>query len=121
MAVLVALIAGCVHAAAEVIFVAAFRGLSVALMPEDAAGEYQSVARIGTAAASVLAPLVVVPLVVGVGATGWVVLAGAFVLAGAATVPLSAWAAGRPSHPKTARHTAVENPDGPPRPSAGAC
>ncbi|MFF4402478.1 MFS transporter [Streptomyces sp. NPDC001480] len=121
VAMLVALAAGCVHAAAEVIFVAAFWGLSVALMPEDAAGEYQSVASIGTAAASVLAPLVVVPLVVGIGATGWVLLAGVFVLAGAATVPLSAWAAGRPSHQETARHTAVENPDGPPRPSAGAC
>jgi predicted MFS family arabinose efflux permease len=94
-AIALALAAGCVHALAEILFVAAYWGLSLALMPDDAAGEYQSMASAGTAVASVFAPLVIVPLVVNVGIAGWAVLGATFVLAGVATTPLSQWADNR--------------------------
>jgi predicted MFS family arabinose efflux permease len=93
--VALALAAGCVHALAEVLFVAAYWGLSLALMPDDAAGEYQSMASAGTAVASVFAPLIIVPLVVNVGVAGWAILGTAFVLAGVVTMPLSQWADNR--------------------------
>lgn len=86
------LVAGCVHALGEILFVAAYWELTVAFTPEDATGEYQAMAGVGTSAATVLAPLIVIPLVVTLGTPGWAVLAVAFLLAGALAIPFTAWA-----------------------------
>jgi MFS transporter len=90
VAVLVA--AGIVHTAGELVFVAASWGLSVPLMPADAAGEYQGVFATGEATALMLAPALMTTLVAGWGQPGWLVLAAIFLAPAAAAVPVTRWA-----------------------------
>jgi hypothetical protein len=90
IAVLVA--AGVVHTAGELLFVAASWGLSVPLMPADAAGEYQGVFATGEATALMLAPALMTTLVAGWGQPGWLVLAAIFLAPAAAAVPATRWA-----------------------------
>jgi hypothetical protein len=82
--------AGAIHALGEVLFVAGYWGLTLAMTPAGAEGEYQAMASTGTTAASVLAPIIMVPLVVEGGIPGWLVLAAAFLVAGALVGPLAA-------------------------------
>jgi hypothetical protein len=106
IAVLVA--AGVVHTAGELLFVAASWGLSVPLMPADAAGEYQGVFATGEATALMLAPALMTTLVAGWGQPGWLVLAAIFLAPAAAAVPATRWAlrtrpdAGPATQPQTA-------------------
>jgi MFS family permease len=86
-ALLLLLAAATVHVAGELLFVAAAWRLSIDLMPPDAPGEYQGTFATGQAAAQMLAPVLMVALVVGWGASGWLVLAGVFA---AAALPASA-------------------------------
>jgi hypothetical protein len=90
IAVLVA--AGVVHTAGELVFVAASWGLSVPLMPADAAGEYQGVFATGEATALMLAPALMTTLVAGWGQPGWLVLAAIFLAPASAAVPVTRWA-----------------------------
>jgi len=90
IAVLVA--AGVVYTAGELLFVASSWGLSVPLMPADAAGEYQGVFATGEATALMLAPALMTTLVAGWGQPGWLVLAAIFLAPAAAAVPVTRWA-----------------------------
>lgn len=78
---------GIAHIAGELLFVAASWGLSVPLMPEGRAGEYQGVFATGEAAAQTAAPMLMTAVVVGWGQTGWLALGALFV---AATLPAPA-------------------------------
>jgi hypothetical protein len=84
--------AATVHVIGELLFVAASWRLSVDLMPPGAPGEYQGAFAIGQAAAQMVAPAVMVALVVGWGAAGWLVLASVFALAALPAVPTARWA-----------------------------
>jgi MFS family permease len=75
------------HIAGELLFVAASWGLSVPLMPDDRAGQYQGVVATGQAAAQTAAPLLMTAVVVGWGQAGWLALGALFV---AATLPAPA-------------------------------
>jgi hypothetical protein len=86
-AALLLLAGGIAHIAGELLFVAASWGLSVPLMPDGRAGEYQGVFATGEAAALTVAPLLMTAVVVGWGQAGWLALAGLLV---AATVPAPA-------------------------------
>ena len=72
---------GVAHIAGELLFVAASWGLSVPLMPEGRAGQYQGVFATGEAAALTVAPLLMTTVVVGWGQAGWLALGALFVLA----------------------------------------
>ena len=78
---LVLLAGGVAHIAGELLFVAASWGLSVPLMPDGRAGEYQGVFATGEAAALAVAPLLMTVVVVGWGQAGWLALGALFVLA----------------------------------------
>jgi len=69
------------HIAGELLFVAASWGLSVPLMPDDRAGQYQGVFATGEAAAQTAAPLLMTTVIVGWGQMGWLALGLLFVLA----------------------------------------
>jgi hypothetical protein len=90
--VAVLLAAAVVHTAGELLFVAASWGLSVPLMPHDAAGEYQGVFATGEATALLAAPALMTTLVAGWGRPGWLVLAAIFLAPAAAAVPVTRWA-----------------------------
>ncbi len=81
MAALLLLAGGIAHVAGELLFVAASWGLSVPLMPDGRAGEYQGVFATGQAVALTVAPLLMTAVVVGWGQAGWLALGGLFVLA----------------------------------------
>ncbi|MER7759328.1 MFS transporter [Streptomyces sp. NPDC097619] len=72
-------------------------GLSYALAPDRSRAEYLATFNLGTSAQFVLGPTIVTVGVIGHGTTGWAVLAGAFLLAGAAVGPLARAAEKRPA------------------------
>jgi MFS family permease len=90
--VLLLLLAGAVHVAGELAFVAASWGLSIPLMPRDAAGEYQGVFATGEATALLAAPALMTTLVADWGQPGWFVLAAIFLVPAAAALPVTRWA-----------------------------
>jgi len=97
-AVALLLAAGALHVAGELLFVAASWGLSIPLMPPDAAGQYQGMFATGEATAQMLAPALMTTLVAGWGQPGWLVLGGLFVIATVPALPATRWAlATRPS------------------------
>jgi hypothetical protein len=91
-AVVLLLAGGLLHVAGELLFVAASWGLSIPLMPPDAAGQYQGMFATGEAAAQMLAPALMTTLVAGWGQPGWLVLAALFVLATVPALPVTRWA-----------------------------
>lgn len=82
LAVLLLLLAGVVHAAAELWGEAGSWTLSFDLADERTAGAYQGVSQMGHAVAMMLAPLLVTATAIAHGTTGWAVLAGIFLLVG---------------------------------------
>ena len=88
------LLAGAVHVAGELLFVAASWGLSIPLMPRDAAAEYQGVFATGEATALLAAPALMTTLVAGWGQPGWLVLAAIFLVPAVAIPPVTRWALG---------------------------
>jgi MFS family permease len=86
------LVAGLVHVAGELLFVAAQWGLSIPLMPPGAAGQYQGMFATGEAAAQMVAPVLMTTLVAGWGQPGWLVLAVVFLTATAPAAPATRWA-----------------------------
>jgi len=91
-AVALLLAGGVLHVAGELLFVAASWGLSIPLMPPDAAGQYQGMFATGEATAQMLAPALMTTLVAGWGQPGWLVLAALFVLATVPALPVTRWA-----------------------------
>jgi len=97
---LLLLLAGAVHVVGELLFVASSWGLSIALMPPNAPGQYQGMFATGEAAALMAAPALITLLVVTWGQPGWLVLATIFLLATASAIPVTRWAVRtRPSVP----------------------
>ena len=80
-AALLLLAGGIAHVAGELLFVAASWGLSVPLMPDGRAGEYQGVFATGQAVALTVAPMLMTAVVVGWGQAGWLALGALFVVA----------------------------------------
>jgi hypothetical protein len=88
-AVALLLAGGVLHVAGELLFVASSWGLSIPLMPPDAAGQYQGMFATGEATAQMLAPALMTTLVAGWGQPGWLVLAALFVLATVPALPVT--------------------------------
>ncbi|MBP2326408.1 MFS family permease [Kibdelosporangium banguiense] len=86
------LAAAAAHVVGELLFSASGWGLSVALTPQEAHGEYQATFATGPAAALMLAPAVLTALVVEWGVMGWFALGVLFLLASVPVVPVSRWA-----------------------------
>lgn len=81
-----------VHVVGELFFVSSGFGLSVALTPDDAHGEYQGMFSTGQAAALAFAPGLMTVLLVDGGVAGWFVLAGVYLVGGVGTLAASQWA-----------------------------
>jgi hypothetical protein len=86
-AVVLILAGGVLHVAGELLYVAASWGLSMPLMPEGRAGQYQGMFATGEASAQMLAPALMTTVVVGGGQAGWAALAALFLGVGAAAPP----------------------------------
>jgi MFS family permease len=67
-------------------------GLSYGLAPEDRQGQYLGAWSMGTRIYDAAGPLLVVGLVLGLGAVGWLVLGAFLATVAASMVPVSAWA-----------------------------
>ncbi|MEU0896313.1 MFS transporter [Streptomyces massasporeus] len=81
-----------VHVVGELFFVSSGFGLSMALTPQDAHGEYQGMFSTGQAAALTFAPGLMTVLLVDGGVAGWFVLAGLYLVGGLGTLGASRWA-----------------------------
>jgi MFS family permease len=90
--ILVLLAATGAHVVGELLYVSSGWGLSVALTPEGAHGEYQTVFATGPAVALMVAPALMTSLVVGWGVAGWLLLGAVFLAGSLPTVPVSRWA-----------------------------
>ncbi|MEU6220000.1 MFS transporter [Streptomyces sp. NPDC047022] len=86
------IVAASVHLVGELCFVSSGFGLSVALTPDDAHGEYQGVFSTGQAAALTFSPGLMAVLLVEWGVVGWFVLAALYLAGGAGTIWASRWA-----------------------------
>jgi MFS family permease len=84
-------------AAGEVLSEAGGWGLAFELADPRSAGAYQGVSQTGYAVASMLAPTVVTATAISHGTVGWLVLAGVFLAAGAATAVIARRAGQRTS------------------------
>lgn len=94
-AVVLLVIGALALAAGEVLSEAGGWGLAFELADPRSAGAYQGVSQTGYAVASMLAPTVVTVTAISHGSAGWLVLAGVFLAAGAATAVIARRAAGR--------------------------
>lgn len=93
VAVAVLITAAAVHTAGELLQAAGSWGLGFGLAPAHAQGQYQGVFSMGFSLSQMLTPVLVTALAVQWGTPGWLLLAGVFVLAGAAMPPVARWAA----------------------------
>jgi MFS family permease len=108
IAVVVLVAAAFTHVLGELLQAAGSWGLSFALAPEHAQGQYQGAFDMGYALASIAAPIVVTTLTVGWGAPGWLLLGAMFAVAGALVPPVARWAErNRPHHLDTAEPLAA--------------
>jgi hypothetical protein len=92
LAVSLLLVAGLLHLAGELLFMAASWGLSIPLMPTGAAGEYAGVFTAGQVAAQMAAPALMTTVVVGLGPPGWLLLGAVFLAAAGPTPAITGWA-----------------------------
>lgn len=89
------LIGACVvQAGGEMAQAASGWGLAFGLAPDDAQGQYQGLSSTALAAATTVGPALMAA-VVSAGTLGWLAYGVLFLVAGAATVPVAAWAAER--------------------------
>jgi MFS family permease len=95
VAILVVLAGAGAHLVGELLFIAAKWGLTLGLTPAGSTGAYQGMAAATQAAAQMFSPVLMTLLVVSWGQPGWFVLAGLFLTAGAAVVPVTRYAATR--------------------------
>jgi len=98
LASLLLLIAGLLHVAGELYFVAARWGLSIGLMDHSSKGQYQGVAATTEATVQAVAPALVAVAITLPGITGWVLLAGLFATAGLAVPSVAGWARRQKAH-----------------------
>ena len=82
LAIVVLVLAGVVHAAAELWGEAGSWTLSFDMADERTAGAYQGVSQMGHAVAMMVAPLLVTATAIAHGTAGWAALAGVFLLVG---------------------------------------
>jgi hypothetical protein len=92
IAALILIVAALVHVTGELLWVAGAWGLSIGLMPDHHHAMYQSVYGTGESAALVFAPALMTLIVIGLGVTGWMVLAAIFLVTGVAIRAATAWA-----------------------------
>ncbi|MEU0797790.1 MFS transporter [Amycolatopsis sp. NPDC005961] len=92
-AVTVVVLAAVLHVVGELSYVAANWGLSVRLMREEAKGAYQGASEAATATVQMVGPGVFTLAIGGLGAWGWVLVAGVFLVAVAPIPRLARWAA----------------------------
>ncbi|UYM05752.1 MFS transporter [Solicola gregarius] len=85
------LIAGVLHAFGEITQTAAQFCLGQDLAPHHAQGQYQGMATTGFSLSTMLGPAVITLLPIHLGAPGWWILGGAFVLLGLAMIPAVEW------------------------------
>lgn len=98
LASLLLLVAGLLHVAGELYFVAARWGLSIGLMDQSSKGQYQGVAATTEATVQAVAPALVAVAITLPGITGWVLLAGLFATAGLAVPLVAKWARRQKAH-----------------------
>ncbi|WP_306744908.1 MFS transporter [Saccharothrix yanglingensis] len=91
--VAVVVLAGLLHLAGELGYVAAGWQLSLSLMREEARGAYQGVTEAATATAQMVGPAFFTLGLTALGAGGWLLAAAVFLTAGAAVPPLARRAA----------------------------
>jgi hypothetical protein len=84
------IVAGLLHLAGELGYVASSWGLSITLMREEARGAYQGVSESAKATVQMFAPAVFTSALGTFGAGGWLLVAGVFLAAGAALPSLAA-------------------------------
>jgi MFS family permease len=92
VAVTVLLAGSLVHVVGEMIGSGGQWGLQMGLAPHERQGQYQGFAGLGLSTASVVAPPVVTVLCVGLGETGWLVLAALMLAIALTTAPVARWA-----------------------------
>ena len=85
------LIAGALHALGEITQTAAQFCLGQDLAPQHAQGQYQGMASTGFSLSAMLGPSVIALLPIGLGAPGWWILGGVFVVLGLAMLPAVSW------------------------------
>lgn len=85
------LIAGALHAFGEITQTAAQFCLGQDLAPHHAQGQYQGMATTGFSLSTMLGPAVITLLPIGLGAAGWWILGGIFVLLGVVMLPAAQW------------------------------
>lgn len=86
-------VAGVLHLAGEVGYVAAAWALSLGYMREQDRGAYQGAAEAATATTQMVGPGLFTLALDGLGAGGWLLVAAVFLAAGAAVPPAARWAA----------------------------
>jgi MFS family permease len=92
LAVGLLLVGALVQVYAEMMLASGTWEISFALAPEGKTGQYQGFFAMGTAVARMLGPLMLTSLIISGGSIGWLVLGGAFALAGLAMTPAVRWA-----------------------------
>lgn len=85
------LAAGVVHAFGEILQTAAQFCLGQDLAPHRAQGQYQGMATTGFSLSTMLGPAVITTLPIALGAPGWWILGGAFVVLGLLMLPAARW------------------------------
>ncbi|MGW1846678.1 MFS transporter [Streptomyces sp. NPDC001966] len=92
LASVVLLVGAVLHVYAEMLQSAAGWVFSLDLAPDGKQGQYQGLFNTSFPLAQMIAPSVLLPLVLGWGAAGWIVLGAVFAVAGFAMVPVVGWA-----------------------------
>ena len=92
VAVAVLVVGSLVHVVGEMIGSGGQWGLQMGLAPHERQGQYQGFAGLGFSVLAVVAPPVVTYLCVGLGETGWFVLAAFMVVIALVSVPAARWA-----------------------------
>lgn len=87
------LVAGVMHAFGEILQTAAQFCLGQDLAPHRAQGQYQGMATTGFSLSHMLGPAVITALPIGLGAPGWWILGGVFVVLGLLMLPAVRWTA----------------------------
>ncbi len=80
------------HSLGEILSSGAAWGIGYGLAREDLMGQYQGAFSLGRSVSGIVGPSLVTALAIGLGRTGWLVLAGGFVVVSAAFTPLVAGA-----------------------------
>lgn len=89
VAVLLLSIGSLVHVYGELRQSSGSWGIGFGLPPEHAQGQYQGVWSLGISMSRMIAPIFLTTVVIGLGMSGWIILAGLFLVAGLGVQPLT--------------------------------